>query len=327
MRRPPIRSIWRSSEIGLAKGARLRLRGAVSQPSHQNVGAGIALRLGAVVCMGTMSALVKMAAERGAHTFEIVFFRNFFAFFPILAYIAATQGLSVLKTRRPLGHVVRAAIGICGMMCGFAALPRLPLAEFTAITFAAPLLITALSVPVLKEKVGPHRWAAVLIGFLGVMVMVRPDPQHFVGLGPLLAIGQALGTAGAMLAIRQLGATEPGPTIVFYFTLAAAVVGGVLTPFVWTQPTAELLVILILTGIAGGIGQLLLTQAFKIAPAALIAPFEYASLIWTGLIGYLVWMETPAVTTIVGGLIVAASGLYIFWRETGGRGGGKARGG
>jgi drug/metabolite transporter (DMT)-like permease len=288
----------------------------VTPPTRQTIGAGIALRLGAVVCMGTMAALVKLAAERGAHTFEIVFFRNFFAFFPILGYILATQGLGVLKTTRPVGHVVRAAIGITGMMCGFAALARIPLSEFTAITFSAPLFITALSAPVLGERVGIHRWAAVSIGFVGVLVMVRPDPVNLVGLGALLAIGQALGSAGAMLAIRQLGATEPGATIVFYFTLAAACVGAVLTPFVWTQPDMELLVILILTGLSGGVGQLFLTQAFKIAPAAVVAPFEYASLIWVGLLGYLIWRETPTATTVVGGLIVVASGLYLLWRET-----------
>jgi drug/metabolite transporter (DMT)-like permease len=288
----------------------------VNPPTPQTISAGIALRLGAVVCMGTMSALVKLCAERGAHTFEIIFFRNFFAFFPILGYILATQGLGVLKTKRPVGHIVRATIGIVGMMCGFAALARIPLSEFTAIAFASPLFITALSAPVLGERVGPHRWTAVVIGFLGVLVMVKPDPVHLVGLGALLAVGQALGTAGAMLAIRQLGGTEPGATIVFYFTLAATCVGGVLTPFVWTQPDGELLVLLILTGLAGGLGQLLLTQAFKIAPAALIAPFEYVSLLWTGLLGYLIWQEMPTAATIVGGLIVIASGLYLLWRET-----------
>jgi drug/metabolite transporter (DMT)-like permease len=148
-----------------------------------------------------------------------------------------------------------------------------------------------------------------------VLIMVRPDPVHLVGAGALLAIGQALGTAGAMLAIRQLGGTEPGATIVFYFTLAATLVGGALTPFVWTHPDAELLVLLILTGLTGGVGQLLLTQAFKIAPAAVIAPFEYAALLWTGLIGYLIWQETPTITTVAGGLIVVASGLYLLWRE------------
>ena len=201
--------------------------------------------------MGTMSALVKMAAERGAHTFEIIFFRNFFAFIPITAFILMTRGFGVLRTSRPLGHLTRASIGVAGMFCGFMALGLMPLTAFTAITFAAPLFITALSGPALGEKVGPHRWAAVAIGFAGVLIMVRPDPHQLVNLGALLALGQALGTAGAMLTIRQLGTTEPGPTIVFYFTLAAAVVGGVLTPFVWTQPTPELLVILVLTGVSG----------------------------------------------------------------------------
>src|SRR5205085_10002510 len=102
--------------------------------------------------------------------------------------------------------------------------------------FAAPLFITALSAPVLGERVGPHRWAAVIIGFAGVIFMLRPDPAELIGLGGALALGQSLGTAGAMLTIRQLGATEPGQTIVFYFTLAATLVGAVALPFVWTQP-------------------------------------------------------------------------------------------
>ena len=288
---------------------------AAHTPPHR-VRAGIAFRLGAVVCMGTMSALVKLAADRGAHTFEIIFFRNAFAFIPIVAYILATRGWSVLRTSRPVGHIIRAAIGIGGMMSGFAALGMMPLSEFTAIVFAAPLLITALSAPVLREKVGPHRWAAVVVGFAGVLVTIHPDPVHLVTLGALLALGQALGTAGAMLAIRQLGATEPGPTIVFYFTLSAAIVGGLLTPFVWTKPSLEVLMLLIAIGLTGGVGQMLLTEAFKAAPAAIIAPFDYATLVWNGLIGYAIWSEKPALTTVIGGLIVAGSGLYIFWRET-----------
>ncbi|MEO6379810.1 MAG: DMT family transporter, partial [Caulobacteraceae bacterium] len=244
-----------------------------------------------------MSALVKLATERGAHTFEIIFFRNAFAFIPIVAYIVATRGLSVLRTSRPLGHLTRAAIGISGMMCGFAALGMMPLGEFTAISFAAPLLITALSAPVLREKVGPHRWAAVVVGFIGVLVAIHPDPVHIVTLGALLALGQALGTAGAMLTIRQLGATEPGPTIVFHFTLSATIVGAVLTPFVWTRPSLDLLLLLVAIGVIGGVGQLLLTEAFKAAPAAIIAPFDYATLVWNGLIGYAIWSEKPALTT------------------------------
>lgn len=266
--------------------------------------------------MGSMSALVKLAAERGAPTFEIIFFRNLFAFIPIAGFIVATRGSAVLRTSRPLGHLTRASIGVAGMFCGFAALGLLPLSEFTALTFAAPLFITALSGPALGEKVGPHRWAAVALGFLGVLIMVRPDPHQIVNVGALLALGQALGTAGAMLAIRQLGTTEPGPTIVFYFTLAATLFGALGLPFVWVTPSRELLVILVLTGLTGGVGQLLLTQAFRIAPAAVIAPFDYTTLIWTGLIGHLIWNETPRWNAAIGAVVVAASGLYILWRET-----------
>jgi drug/metabolite transporter (DMT)-like permease len=272
-------------------------------------------RLGAVVAMGAMSALVKLAAERGAHTFEIIFFRNLFAFIPLIFYVGLTRSARALATTRPVGHLVRAAIGIFGMICGFSALALLPLTEFTAITFAAPLFITALSGPVLGEKVGPHRWAAVVIGFVGVVIMMRPDPVHLVSLGALLALGQAFGTAGAMLAIRQLGGTEPGVTIVFYFTLAATAVGAAGLPFAWTTPGPELLTILVMTGVAGGVGQMLLTQAYRIGPAALVAPFDYATLLWTGLLGYLIWSETPSLHTVVGGLIVIASGLYVLHRE------------
>ncbi len=284
-------------------------------PPHR-IGAGIALKLGAVIAMGLMSALVKLAAERGAHTLEIVFFRNLFAFIPLLAYILATRGWMVLRTSRPLGHLTRSAIGVSGMVCGFAAVGMMPLSDYTAITFAAPLFITALSQPVLGEKVGPHRWVAVVVGFVGVMVMVRPDPVNLIGLGALLALGQAFGTAGAMLAIRQLGTTEPGPTIVFYFTLAATLVGAAGLPFVWTRPSPELLLILVACGLMGGVGQILMTQAFRLAPAAIVAPFEYAALLWAGLLGFSLWGETPAATTLVGGTIVIASGLYILWRET-----------
>ena len=269
--------------------------------------------------MCAMNVLVKVAAEQSAPTFEIMFFRNFFAFIPILAYLGSTRGFAALRTQRPMGHLVRATVGISGMFCGFAALGVLPLSQFTAITFAAPLFITALSAPVLGERVGMHRWAAVIVGFAGVLVMVHPSTAGAVGVGSFLALGQALGTAGAMLAIRQLGASEPGPTIVFYFTLAAVVVGGVGMLFVWVAPSPVLLLTLVGCGLAGGIGQLLLTQAFKIAPAAVVAPFDYASLIVMGSVGYLFWSEVPTLSVLMGALLVAASGLYILLRETRGR--------
>lgn len=277
---------------------------------------GIAARLGAVVVMGVMVALVKMCGERGVHVFEIVFFRNAFAFIPLLAYISATGGVRLLRTRRPFGHLARASIGVTGMLCGFSAVAMMPLAEYTAIQFAAPLFITALSAPILGEKVGGRLWAAVVVGFVGVLVMLRPDPANFVHLASILAVIQALGTAGAMLAIRQLGQTEAGPTIVFYFTLFAATVGGVALPFVWTTPSASTLGLLMATGLCGGVGQLMLTAAFKLAPPAIVAPFDYATLLWAGVLGFVLWGELPGWTTLAGAPLVVGSGLYIAWRET-----------
>lgn len=277
---------------------------------------GIAARLGAVVVMAVMVALVKLCGERGVNTFEIVFFRNAFAFIPLLAYIFATGGPRLLVTRRPLGHLLRAAIGVTGMLCGFTAVAAMPLAEYTAIQFAAPLFITALSAPVLGEKVGPSLWAAVMVGFAGVVVMLRPDPANFIAPAALLALIQALGTAGAMLTIRQLGRTEAGPTIVFYFTLFAALVGAAGLPFVWSTPDAGTLALLVLTGLVGGIGQLLLTAAFRLAPPAVVAPFDYATLLAAGVIGFVVWGELPGWATWAGAPLVIGSGLYIVWRET-----------
>lgn len=274
------------------------------------------MKLLAVVVMGMMWALAKLCMERGAGLFEIIFFRNFCAFIPLLIFIIPTSGLRILRTTRPLSHLARAGIGVSGMMCGFAALRLMPLTEFTAISFSAPLIITALSAPVLREKVGLHRWIAVVIGFVGVLLMLRPDPTNVSFLGGLLALGLALGTAGAGLTIRQLGTTEAGPTIVFYFTLACTVVGAIGLPFVWSTPDLTTLALLVGVGFTGGIGQLLLTQAYRVAPVAAIAPFDYAALLWNGLLGFLIWHETPRGAVVLGGAIVVCSGLYILFRET-----------
>mgnify|MGYP001601322485 CR=1 FL=1 len=196
-----------------------------SQLPTQHNGLGIAYRVMAMACMACLSAIVKWTGERGTPVFEIIFFRNAFAFVPLGLYIWRTTGFSVLKTRRPLGHLTRSTIGLMGMICGFSAVQYLPLTEATAFNFASPLFMTALSALVLGEVVGKHRWGAVLVGFIGVLIMVRPEPGHLNVVGVSLAIGSALGAAGAMVAIRQIAATEKGATIVFYFTLAGTVLG------------------------------------------------------------------------------------------------------
>ncbi len=282
----------------------------------QNPGLGIALRVAAMFCMAGLAALVKWCSAKGVPVLEIIFFRNAFAFVPVLLYIWKTSGFGVLKTRRPVGHLMRSSVGLVAMVCGFTAVSMLPLTQSTAISFSSPLFMTALSALILHEPVGRHRWAAVLLGFIGVVIMVHPDPSHFAGAGVIFGLVSALGVAGAMIAIRELGATEPGPTIVFYFTLAGAVVGLASLPFGWVMPDLQTLILLICIGLLGGIGQLLLTEALRRATVAVIAPFDYTQLVWASLIGFFVWQETPQALTWLGALVVAASGIYILWRET-----------
>ena len=284
-----------------------------------------------MVCMALLSALVKWCGSRGINVFQIIFFRNVFAFVPLGIYIWRTTGFGVLRTQRPLGHLARSTVGLVGMVSGFSAVQFLPLTSATAFNFASPLFMTALAALILKEKVGRHRWAAVAVGFVGVLVMVRPAPGplhpvgaamaggdhkallHLIGVG--LALLGAAGAAGAMIAVREIGRTERGPTIVFYFTLAGATLGLVSLPFVWVTPDPATLALLVLAGLIGGVGQMLLTEALRVAPVGVVAPFDYTQLIWASLIGFFIWGELPHPATVIGALIVAASGIYILYRE------------
>lgn len=274
------------------------------------------LRIAAMAGVALMYALVKWCGARGVPVFEIVFFRNVFAFVPLALYIWRTAGFGVLKTRRPFGHLSRSAVGLVGMVCGFSAVQRLPLSEATALQFASPLFMTALSALLLHEAVGRHRWGAVIVGFVGVMIMARPLPGQMNLVGATFGLLSALGAAGAMVAIRQISDTERGPTIVFYFTLAGTVLGFVASSLLgWTVPDVQTLGLLVLTGVVGGVAQMLLTEALRAAPIGVVAPFDYTQLVWAALLGLVIWGEVPHPATLVGAAIVAASGVYILHRE------------
>lgn len=288
---------------------------AVVDPPPQHLGRGIAYRVLAAACFAMLAALVKLTGQRGTPVFEIIFFRQTFAFVPLAFHIWRTGGPQVLRTTRPVGHLVRSGVGLVAMVCGFSALQRLPLTDATAFNFASPLFMTALSALVLSEPVGRHRWGAVVVGFLGVLIMVRPDPGHLNLVGVGFALSGAVCVAAAMVAIRQMAATERGPTIVFYFTAAGAVLGLVGCLFHWVTPDPLTLAMLILGGLVGGVGQLLLTEAVRIAPVGVVAPFDYTQLVWATGFGFILWGDGPKPTTILGAAIVAASGVYILHRE------------
>jgi drug/metabolite transporter (DMT)-like permease len=276
---------------------------------------GIGYRVAAMACMSLLSALVKWTGSRGIPVFEIIFFRNFFAFVPLGLFIWRTTGFEVLRTRRPFGHLARSVVGLTGMVCGFSAVQHLPLTEATALQFTSPLFMTALSALLLSEKVGWRRWGAVFVGFIGVLIMARPLPGQMNVVGVTLGVLSALGAAGAMVAIRQISDTERGPTIVFYFTLGGVALGLAGSAFHWVTPDPLTLGLLILAGLIGGVGQLFLTEALRKAPVGVIAPFDYTQLIWATGLGLVIWGELPHPLTLVGAVVVAASGVYILHRE------------
>jgi drug/metabolite transporter (DMT)-like permease len=274
---------------------------------------GIACMLAGSASFAIMDALVKWVAPRIPLT-EIIFFRSLFAFLPILWLLRREGGFAALRTRRPGDHAVRSLFGFASLACFVYAFGRMPLANVVAIGFSAPIFITALSVPLIGESVGIRRWSAVLVGFLGVLVMVRPDGGLLAGEG-LVALAGTLLYSLAMIAIRRLGETEGTGAIAFYNTLVCTLIAMAALPFTWSTPSTADALWLVALGIVGGFGQIFVTAAFRNAPAAVVAPFDYASMLYATAIGYAVWGDLPDRTLLLGAVIVVASGLYILHRE------------
>ena len=281
--------------------------------TSETQGRGIVLMLLAVMLFIAMDAMVKLLAE-GLPIQQIILFRGLGAFVALLPFVIAAGGLTVLKTKRPMAHLGRVCIGMAGMCFMFLAYKHLPLADAIAIGFAAPLFMTALSVPLLKESVGARRWAAVIVGFVGVLVMVPPTLTIEIGL--IFALLGAVLHAGAMITIRKISATENSVSIVFYFTIGCTLFGAAWMPWVWTPIDLATFGMLIGVGIVGGSAQMAMTGALRWTPVAVLGPLEYSALVFAMAADYFIWANTPSGQTLIGAVIVMASGLYIVHRES-----------
>ena len=281
--------------------------------SEPTIGRGIASMLLAVMVFSTMDAFIKWLAPTYP-VMEIVFFRSLFGLVPLLPMIMR-QGRAAIRTQRPFGQTLRALAGLGATVCFFHAYRYLPLADVFGIAFAAPLFVTALSVPLLGERVGIRRWSAVSVGFLGVLIMVRPD-SGIADPATLLTLVGTLCYSLTLIFIRNLGKTEPAASIVFYATCTNTVASALTLPFAWLTPDWPDLSLLVLIGLMGGVGQLAITRAFRLAPAAVVAPFDYTALPYAAALGYLIWGDAPEPIFLLGALIVIGSGLYILHRET-----------
>ncbi len=287
----------------------------VSSRPEQNQLLGIGLRIAATTCFAFMAAMIKLGYEAGVSTPELAFYRFGFGLLPLLAWMAWTRNLGAWRTERPLAHAVRAALGLTTMLLAFSSLAYLPLAESTTIGFAAPLFAVALSALILKEKVGRHRWSAVALGFLGVLVVMRPGGTHVPPIGLGLAVGAAFGVGVVTITIRQIGRTEGTQTTVLWFSLLSMLVLACLMPFYARLHTPGTWGILAALGLFGGFGQIFLTSSLRYAPVSVVVPFDYTQLLWAVLLGSLLFAQNPPATTWAGALVIIASGLYTVYRE------------
>lgn len=281
--------------------------------SREEIRRGIVYMVGAVFVFGGANALAKWLVVRYP-VIEIAFFRCWFALVPCLILVATRGGFGGLRTSRLPEHVGRALIQFLSMLSIFTAYRLMPLADAVAITFSSPLFLTVFSMPMLGEPVGPYRWAAVLVGFAGVLVMVPPGAGILEG-GAAFALFNALASAVVTIAMRRMSVTEASTTLVFYQLAVTAVLASLLVPFGWVTPSWVDGAMLALVGIASGVAQFWWTQAFRLAPAAVAAPFSYTSMVWAIAFGYLIWGDVPTPAIVLGATIVIASGLFILYRE------------
>ncbi len=282
---------------------------------------GIALRLLAMLSLSLMFVLVKRIDAAGIHIVESLFWRQAIVLPMLVGWALTRGGLAIYRTRRIGTHARRAMMGLTGMALNFGGMIFLPMAEATTINLSVPIFAVIFAALFLGEPTGWQRWSAVLVGFLGVLLVLNPTTlvaQGFTGhhgLGTLIALGGAVMTALITIQVRDLARTESPMTIVFWFSLISMLPLGLALPFVMTAHGAGEWALLIGLGLLGAVVQLSLTGALRLAPVAVVTPMDYSSLLWSIACGWFFFGTLPAETTWVGAPLIVASGLFIAWRE------------
>ena len=282
---------------------------------------GIALRLLAMLSLSLMFVLVKRIDAAGIHIVESLFWRQAIVLPMLVGWALTRGGLAIYRTHRIGPHARRAMMGLTGMALNFGGMIFLPMAEATTINLSVPIFAVIFAALFLGEPTGWQRWSAVLVGFLGVLLVLNPTTlvaQGFTGhhgLGTLIALGGAVMTALITIQVRDLARTESPMTIVFWFSLISMLPLGLALPFVMTAHGAGEWALLIGLGLLGAVVQLSLTGALRLAPVAVVTPMDYSSLLWSIACGWFFFGTLPAETTWVGAPLIVASGLFIAWRE------------
>lgn len=265
--------------------------------------------------LAIMNVFAKILSDTHS-VIEIAFYRNLIATLPFLFMIFVMNKREILKINQsPRGVITRAVIGTLSLITTFAAFKAMPMADTTAFLFTSSLLIPILGYFFLKEQVGIYRWGAVLVGFVGVIVMLNPQGDlNMKGVG--LALTAASMHAALQTVLRYLGKIEKPETITFYFVFIGTIISALAMPWVYVTPTWNEVPLFLGVGVTGLAAQYLLSIAFGNAPAAVVTVFNYSGIIWATFFGWLIWQDWPASTIFIGGAIVIASNIFIIWRES-----------
>ncbi|PWW01989.1 EamA domain-containing membrane protein RarD [Hoeflea marina] len=271
-----------------------------------------------LMCAGVASLCVNDAIAKtltaGYSPIQILFLRNLIAL-PFAILIAHRMGgTAALRSHRPLAHLARGGLWIGATILFFTSITYMGLAEATALIFVAPLFITALSALLFREQVGWRRWLAIAVGFIGVLIAVRPGTAAFQAIS-LLPVATAFVYALLMLSARFVDSRESVWTLLLYMTGTGAALSLFLVPFVWITPAPEDLWLFAAIAVFGTAGMTMITQAFRLAPAVVVAPLDYSAIIWATILGWLFWNEIPDALTFAGAAIIIASGVFIIVRE------------
>lgn len=265
---------------------------------------------------------------------ELVFVRGLVATPLLLLLVHFESGFASLRTDHVMLHIVRSLLMFCSYLFFYLAIAAIPITEAISLFFTAPLFITAMAVPFLGEKVGLRRWLGVIVGFIGVLIMMRPGVGTFEP-ALILALLSAFTYSTSQLLSRRLGMTDPASTMAFYTAMIFTYVGGLmgltihLTGFApsdhpslefllkpWKMPDGLEFAMMFVIGLISAMGFYLLSQAYRIGTANTVAPFEYTSMLWAVILTYLVWGVTPDLYTLVGALVIVAAGIYVLNRES-----------
>jgi drug/metabolite transporter (DMT)-like permease len=294
----------------------VQLRPESAVPAHkEHVVRGMSAAMGAFFMFTVMNVFAKLLSVNHS-VVEIAFYRNLIASMPFLILVFAFGRREILVIRsKPTVVGLRALLGTVSLTTTFAAFSLMPMAETTVLLFTSSLFIPVLGIIFLKEKVGPYRWAAVVIGFAGVAVMAQPSGAMY-ALGIAVAMTAAFMHATLQIVLRYLGRFESPETITFYFLVTGALITALPLPFVAVRPTLAEIPLLFGVGLSGAAAQWLLSTAFRNAPAAIVTVFNYSGIVWAMLFGWIIWNDWPLPAVVLGATIVIASNVLMIWRES-----------